>query len=59
MTIGIYATKQWGIYRFGVPSLKPDSERCTVDLNMTCDFAILLERVSATEIVGERVCART
>jgi len=39
--------------------LKPDSERCTVDLNMTCDFAILLERVSATAIVGERVYART
>jgi len=39
--------------------LKPDSERCTVDLIMTCDFAILLERVSATEIVDERVCART
>ena len=59
MTIGIYATKQLGIYRFGVASLKPDSERCTVDLIMTCDFAILLERVSATEIVDERVCART
>ena len=57
--VGFDAIKQLGIYRFGVASLKPDSERCTVDLIMTRDFAILFERVSATEIVDERVCART
>ena len=57
--VGFDTTKQLGIYRFGVASLKPDSERCTVDLIMTCDFAILIERVSATAIVGERVYAHT